>query len=53
MTGFKRLLLMGVGILSLRFLALPADTPKSEWMGRYAMPVPESVNSLPSQEAGE
>jgi hypothetical protein len=32
---------------------LSLDTPKGEWVGRYAMPVPESVDSLPSQEAGE
>ena len=32
---------------------LPLDTPKDQWIGRYAMPVPESVDSLPSQEAGE
>ncbi|OHB68709.1 MAG: hypothetical protein A2Y77_17050 [Planctomycetes bacterium RBG_13_62_9] len=27
------------------------DTPKDQWVGRYAMPVPDSVDSLPSQEA--
>jgi len=32
---------------------LSLDTPKDQWIGRYAMPVPESVNSLPSQETGE
>jgi hypothetical protein len=31
---------------------LPLDTPKDQWVGRYAMPVPESVTSLPSQETG-
>jgi hypothetical protein len=29
---------------------LSLDTPKEEWIGRYAMPVPESVSSLPIQE---
>ena len=29
---------------------LPLDTPKDQWIGRYAMPVPDSVDSLPSQE---
>jgi len=28
---------------------LPLDTPKGEWIGRYAMPVPESVAALPIQ----
>lgn len=28
------------------------DTPKDQWIGRYAMPVPESVDSLPDQRAG-
>jgi hypothetical protein len=32
---------------------LSLDTPKDQWIGRYAMPVPESVDSLPSQEVGE
>jgi len=32
---------------------LPGDTPKGEWVGRYAMPVPANVDSVPSQEAGE
>ena len=32
---------------------LALDTPKDQWVGRYAMPVPDSVDSLPSQEAGE
>jgi hypothetical protein len=27
---------------------LSPDTPKEQWVGRYAMPVPEDVNSLPS-----
>jgi hypothetical protein len=31
---------------------LGLDTPKGEWIGRYAMPVPEDVNSLPSQGDG-
>ncbi len=29
---------------------LPLDTPKGEWIGRYAMPVPENVDALPSQD---
>jgi hypothetical protein len=28
---------------------LSLDTPKDQWIGRYAMPVPESVVSLPGQ----
>ncbi len=28
---------------------LSLDTPKEQWIGRYAMPVPESVGSLPDQ----
>jgi effector-binding domain-containing protein len=32
---------------------LSLDTPKDQWIGRYAMPVPESVDSLPSQEVSE
>ena len=31
---------------------LPLDTPKGEWIGRYAMPVPENVDALPSQADG-
>ncbi len=31
---------------------VPLDTPKREWVGRYAMPVPGTVDSLPSQEPG-
>jgi nitrogen fixation-related uncharacterized protein len=31
---------------------LPMDTPKGEWIGRYAIPVPESINALPSQGEG-
>ncbi len=31
---------------------LGLDTPKGEWVGRYAMPVPENVNALPSQGDG-
>jgi hypothetical protein len=31
---------------------LGLDTLKGEWIGRYAMPVPEDVNSLPSQGDG-
>ncbi len=27
------------------------DTPKTEWVGLYAMPVPETVTELPSYEA--
>lgn len=30
----------------------PLDTPKGEWIGRYAMPVPENVDALPSQGDG-
>jgi hypothetical protein len=32
---------------------LSLDTPKGQWIGRYAMPVPESVDSLPGPETGE
>ena len=32
---------------------LALNTPKDQWIGRYAMPVPESVDSLPSPETGE
>jgi hypothetical protein len=28
---------------------LALDTPKSGWVGRYALPVPESIDSLPRQ----
>lgn len=31
---------------------LSPNTPKEQWVGRYALPVPESVDSLPTQEAG-
>jgi hypothetical protein len=31
---------------------LSLDTPKGQWIGRYAMPVPESIGPLPAQEAG-
>ncbi len=31
---------------------LGLDTPKGEWIGRYAMPVPENVDALPSQSDG-
>ncbi len=31
---------------------LPLETPKGEWIGRYAMPVPDSIDSLPSQGEG-
>ncbi len=31
---------------------LSLDTPKEQWVGRYAMPVPESVGPLPEQAAG-
>jgi hypothetical protein len=31
---------------------LGLDTPKGEWIGRYAMPVPQSINVLPSQGEG-
>ncbi|MEN6337789.1 MAG: hypothetical protein ABFE01_26335 [Phycisphaerales bacterium] len=30
---------------------LGLDAPKDQWLGRYAMPVPESVTSLPQQSA--
>jgi hypothetical protein len=30
---------------------LSLNTPKEQWIGRYALPVPESVGSLPAQEA--
>lgn len=30
---------------------ISADTPQSEWVGLYAMPVPESVAELPEYEA--
>lgn len=30
---------------------LSPDTAKEQWIGRYAMPVPESVGSLPSEAA--
>jgi nitrogen fixation-related uncharacterized protein len=33
--------------------SLSLDTPKSEWVGRYAIPVPESIDSLPSQTGAE
>jgi len=32
---------------------LSLDTPKDQWVGRYAIPVPEGIGSLPSQAAGE
>ncbi len=32
---------------------VPLETPKGEWVGHYAMPVPASVNSLPSQATSE
>jgi hypothetical protein len=28
---------------------LSLDTPKDQWVGRYAMPVPDSITSLPDQ----
>ncbi len=31
---------------------LPLDTPKGEWIGRYAMPVPDNIDSLPGQGDG-
>jgi hypothetical protein len=31
---------------------LSLHTPKEQWIGRYAMPVPESVGPLPAQEVG-
>lgn len=31
---------------------LSLDTPKEQWIGRYAMPVPESVSSLPDEAQG-
>lgn len=30
---------------------ISADTPQSEWVGLYAMPVPDSVTELPEYEA--
>jgi hypothetical protein len=30
---------------------LALNTPKEQWTGHYAMPVPDNVGSLPSQEA--
>jgi hypothetical protein len=30
---------------------LAPDTPKEQWIGRYAMPVPESIEVLPEMEA--
>jgi hypothetical protein len=30
---------------------LSLNTPKEQWIGRYAMPVPDSVSSLPEQTA--
>lgn len=30
---------------------MPFDTPKTEWIGLYAMPVPEAVSELPQYEA--
>lgn len=30
---------------------LPFDTPKTEWIGLYAMPVPEATSELPQYEA--
>lgn len=30
----------------------PADTPKSQWFGRYALPVPDSVTASPPASAG-
>jgi len=32
---------------------LSPDTPKDQWVGRYALPVPDDVNSLPGQPAEE
>jgi len=32
---------------------LALDTPKDQWIGRYAMPVPDSIQSLPGQGDGE
>jgi hypothetical protein len=29
------------------------DTPKDQWVGLYAIPVPDSVDSLPSQGVGQ
>jgi hypothetical protein len=31
---------------------LALNTPKEQWIGRYAMPVPESVPALPAQTVG-
>lgn len=32
---------------------LSLGTPKTEWVGYYAMPIPESIESLPPVETGE
>jgi len=32
---------------------LPLSTPKDQWVGLYAMPVPDSIDALPSQESGQ
>ena len=31
---------------------LSLDTPKDQWVGQYAMPVPASIDSLPDQAVG-
>jgi hypothetical protein len=31
---------------------VPLETPKGEWIGRYAMPVPDNIDALPSQAEG-
>jgi hypothetical protein len=31
---------------------LALNTPKEQWIGRYAMPLPESVAALPTREVG-
>jgi len=32
---------------------VPLDTPKSEWVGLYALPIPEAVIELPQHQAHE
>jgi hypothetical protein len=31
----------------------PFDTPKNEWIGRYGLPIPETVETLPAQKKAE
>lgn len=32
---------------------LSVNTPKTEWIGRYALPLPESIAALPNRRTGE